>query len=61
MKLAGFSSDGGNTFFSVFNSPEDSVANTVLYADTEPKTIIALGLFGIYLTASLNVRKGSRE
>ncbi|MGB3508525.1 MAG: choice-of-anchor K domain-containing protein [Microcoleaceae cyanobacterium] len=59
LKLAGFSSDGGNTFVSVFNSPEDSVANAKLYAEIiqadvpEPTTIVALGLLGIYLTGSL--------
>ncbi|NET24090.1 choice-of-anchor K domain-containing protein [Okeania sp. SIO1I7] len=67
LKLAGFSSDGGNTFLSEFNSPEHSVANAILYAEIikvdvpEPTTIIALGLFGIYLTGSLNISRNREE
>ncbi len=62
LKLAGFSSDGGNNFVSVFNSPEDSVANATLYAEItaannvdvpEPTTIFGLGLLGVYLAGSL--------
>lgn len=61
LKLLGFSSDGGNTFVSEFNSPEESVANAMLYAEIttvsadvpEPTTIAALGLLGVYLAGSL--------
>ncbi|NES73120.1 MAG: PEP-CTERM sorting domain-containing protein [Okeania sp. SIO2D1] len=48
---------------SLNNSPEDSVANAILYAEIikvdvpEPTTIIALGLFGIFLTGSLNISR----
>lgn len=63
LHLIGFSSDGGNTFVSEFNSPEDSVAEAMLYAEItaaspsadvpEPATITALGLLGVYLASSL--------
>lgn len=62
LKLAGFSSDGGNTFVSQFNSPEDSVADATLYAEItaaqnvpvpEPTTIVGLGLLGVYFAGSL--------
>ncbi len=62
LKLIGFSSDGGNTFVSEFNSPEDSVAEAMLYAEItasqnfdvpEPTTIAGLGLLGVYLAGSL--------
>ncbi|MGK7918853.1 MAG: choice-of-anchor K domain-containing protein [Trichodesmium sp.] len=59
LQLIGFSSDGGNTFVSEFNSPEDSVAEAMLYAQItradvpEPTTVFGLGLLGVYLAGSL--------
>ncbi|MEM1169904.1 MAG: choice-of-anchor K domain-containing protein [Cyanobacteria bacterium P01_H01_bin.35] len=63
VKLIGFSSDGGNTFVSEFNSPEDSVANAMLYAQItrvdvpEPTAIFGLGLVGVYLAGSLKKKR----
>ncbi len=62
VKLIGFSSDGGNTFLSEFNSPEESTAEAMLYAQIiradvvdvpEPTAIFGLGLLGVYLAGSL--------
>ncbi|OZH51489.1 hypothetical protein AFK68_30685 [Hydrocoleum sp. CS-953] len=59
LKLAGFSSDGGNTFLSEFNSPENSTAEATLYAEIikvdvpEPTTIAGLGLLGVFIIGSL--------
>ncbi|GGA30331.1 choice-of-anchor K domain-containing protein [Okeania sp. KiyG1] len=67
LNLIGFSSDGGNTFVSEFNSPEFSVAESMLYAEItatspsadvpEPATIIGLGLLGVYLAGSLKKKR----
>ncbi len=57
VKLIGFSSDGGNTFVSEFNSPEESTAEAILYAKIvdvpEPTAVFGLGLLGVYLAGSL--------
>ncbi|MBD2043348.1 choice-of-anchor K domain-containing protein [Microcoleus sp. FACHB-672] len=62
LKLSGFSTDGGKTILSEFNSPEGSAANASLYgqitavlpADTtsvpEPASGVGLTLLGVYLT-----------
>ena len=61
--LMGFSSDGGNTFVSEFDSPEESIAEAMLYAQIraksipEPTTIAGLGLFGVYLAGSFKKRR----
>ncbi|NER07547.1 MAG: PEP-CTERM sorting domain-containing protein, partial [Okeania sp. SIO3C4] len=67
LNLIGFSSDGGNTFVSEFNSPEFSVAESMLYAEItaaspstdvpEPATIIGLGLVSVYLAGSLKKKR----
>ncbi|MGD1807873.1 choice-of-anchor K domain-containing protein [Dapis sp. BLCC M126] len=65
VKLIGFSSDGGNTFLSEFNSPEQSTAEAMLYAEIiradvvdvpEPTAIFGLGLLGVYLAGSLKTK-----
>lgn len=60
VELVGFSSDGGQTIVSEFNSPESSIARASLYGKItaftpptqqsvpEPGTIIALSALGIY-------------
>ncbi len=59
VKLIGFSSDGGNTFVSEFNSPEESTAKAMLYAQIiradvpEPTALFGLGLLGVYIAGSL--------
>ncbi|MGD1704983.1 choice-of-anchor K domain-containing protein [Dapis sp. BLCC M229] len=57
LNLIGFSSDGGNTFLSEFNSPEGSTAEAMLYAEIvdvpEPTAVFGLGLLGVYLAGSL--------
>jgi hypothetical protein len=62
LQLSGFSTDGGKTILSEFNSPEGSAANASLYgqitavqpADTtsvpEPASGVGLALLGVYLT-----------
>lgn len=70
LMLMGFSSDGGNTFVSEFNSPEESIAEAMLYAQIratsipkptksipEPTTIAGLGLVGVYLAGSFKKRR----
>lgn len=70
LMLMGFSSDGGNTFVSEFDSPEESTAEAMLYAQIratsipkptksipEPTTIAGLGLFGVYLAGSFKKRR----
>ena len=63
LMLMGFSSDGGNTFVSEFDSPEESIAEAMLYAQIraksipEPTTIAGLGLFGVYLAGSFKKRR----
>ena len=62
LMLMGFSSDGGNTFVSEFDSPEESIAEAMLYAQIraksipEPTTIAGLGLVGVYLAGSFKKR-----
>ena len=63
LMLMGFSSDGGNTFVSEFDSPEESIAEAMLYAQIraksipEPTTIAGLGLVGVYLAGSFKKRR----
>ena len=70
LKLMGFSSDGGDTFVSEFYSPEESIAEAILYAQIratsipkstksipEPTTIAGLGLVGVYLAGSFKKRR----
>ncbi len=63
LQLIGFSSDGGNTFVSEFNSPEGSVAEAMLYAQItradvpEPTAVFGLGLLGVYLAGSLKKQR----
>jgi len=63
LNLIGFSTDGGNTFVSEFNSPEGSVANAKLYAQIsradvpEPTAVFGLGLLGVYLAGSLKKKR----
>lgn len=60
LELAGFSSDGGQTIMSEFNSPEGTIANASLYGKLtalqappqktipEPAAVAGLSLLGIY-------------